>query len=150
MLRSMFAWLIGWRFPLISCILLCHPTVCSYEHYAVYLPLLSAYRYIITHFIHSFAGAYSPGWTFGLPFRCFLISHIQTHGRTPLDEWSARRRDLYLHKTTQHMNTRDRHSSHELDSNPRPQWPRGHWDRLTTHLQLRYFSIPEVAFNFMF
>jgi hypothetical protein len=31
----------------------------------------------------------------------FLISHIQTHGRTPLDERSARRRDLYLHRTTQ-------------------------------------------------
>jgi hypothetical protein len=37
-------------------------------------------------FIHSFTGAYSPGWTFGLPFRGFLITHIQTHGRTPLDE----------------------------------------------------------------
>jgi hypothetical protein len=36
--------------------------------------------------IHSFTGAYSPRWTFGLPFRGFLITHIQTHGRTPLDE----------------------------------------------------------------
>jgi hypothetical protein len=36
-------------------------------------------------------GAYSPGRSFGLPFRGFLITHIQTHGRTPLDEWSARR-----------------------------------------------------------
>jgi hypothetical protein len=36
--------------------------------------------------IHSFTGAYSPTWTFGLPFRCYLITHIQTHGRTPLDE----------------------------------------------------------------
>jgi hypothetical protein len=36
--------------------------------------------------IHSFTDAYSPGWTFGLPFRGFLIAHIQTHGRTPLDE----------------------------------------------------------------
>jgi hypothetical protein len=25
---------------------------------------------------------------------------IKTHGRTPLDEWSACRRDLYLHRTT--------------------------------------------------
>jgi hypothetical protein len=33
-----------------------------------------------------FTGAYSPGRTFGLPFRGFLITHIQTHGRTPLDE----------------------------------------------------------------
>jgi hypothetical protein len=35
---------------------------------------------------HSFTGAYSPGWTFGFNFRGFLISHTQTHGRTPLDE----------------------------------------------------------------
>jgi hypothetical protein len=36
-------------------------------------------------------------------------------GRTPLDEWSARRRDLYL--TTQ--NTNDRHPCPRWDSNPR-------------------------------
>jgi hypothetical protein len=52
-------------------------------------------------YLHSFiTGAYSQGYTFGLPFRGFLIRHIQTHGRSPLDEWSARRRDLYLHRTT--------------------------------------------------
>jgi hypothetical protein len=40
--------------------------------------------------IHSFTGAYSPGWTFGLPFWGFFITHIQTHGTTPLDdEWLA-------------------------------------------------------------
>jgi hypothetical protein len=49
---------------------------------------------VIVMLIHSFTGAYSPGWTFDLPFRGFLITHIQTHGRTPLDEWSARLRDL--------------------------------------------------------
>jgi hypothetical protein len=26
-----------------------------------------------------------PGWTFGLPFRGFLIIDIQTHGRSSLD-----------------------------------------------------------------
>jgi hypothetical protein len=36
--------------------------------------------------IHSFTGAYSPERTFGLPFRGFLITHIQTHGRTRLDQ----------------------------------------------------------------
>jgi hypothetical protein len=36
--------------------------------------------------LHSFTGAYSPGRTFGLPYQGFLITHIQTHGRTPLDE----------------------------------------------------------------
>jgi hypothetical protein len=37
-------------------------------------------------FIDSSTGAYSPGWTFGLLFRGFLITHTQTHGRIPLDE----------------------------------------------------------------
>jgi hypothetical protein len=34
---------------------------------------------INNHFIlgNSFTCAYSPGWTFGLPFRGFLITHIQ-------------------------------------------------------------------------
>jgi hypothetical protein len=31
---------------------------------------------------------------------------IKTLGRTPLDEWSARHKDLYLHRTTQHRNTK--------------------------------------------
>jgi hypothetical protein len=75
--------------------------------------------------IHSSTGAYSPGRTFGLPFPGFLITHIQTHGRTPLDEWSARRRDLYLHRTTQHINTRDKHPCPQRDSNPRPQQTSG-------------------------
>jgi hypothetical protein len=30
---------------------------------------------------------------------------------TPLDEWSARRRGLYLHRTTQHINIRDKQTS---------------------------------------
>jgi hypothetical protein len=53
---------------------------------------------------HSFIGAYSPGWIFGLPFWGILITHIQTHSRIPLDELSAHRRDLYLHRTTQQTN----------------------------------------------
>jgi hypothetical protein len=87
--------------------------------------------------IHSFTGAYSPRWTFGLPFRCFLITHIQTHGRTPLDEWSASRRDLYLHRTTQRINTtnihaprgiRTRDPSNQAAAHLRLR-PRGHWHR---------------------
>jgi hypothetical protein len=31
---------------------------------------------------------------------------IKTRGRTTLDEWSARRKGLYLHRTTQHRNTK--------------------------------------------
>jgi len=41
---------------------------------------------------------------------------LTTFGRTPLDEWSARRRDLYL---TTH--TTDRHSCLRWDSNSQPQ-----------------------------
>jgi hypothetical protein len=33
----------------------------------------------------------------------FLITHNYKHGRTPLDESSARRSGLYLHGTTQHI-----------------------------------------------
>jgi hypothetical protein len=89
-------------------------------------------------FIHSFTDACSPGWTFGLHFRGFLITHIQTHGRTPLDEWSDRRRGLYLHRTTQHINTTDKHPypsgirtrdpSNQVAADLRLR-SRGHWDR---------------------
>jgi hypothetical protein len=54
-----------------------------------------------------------------------LITHTQTHGRIPLDEWSARRRGLYLHRTTQHIDTRDKHPCPQRDSNPRRQQPSG-------------------------
>ena len=45
-----------------------------------------------------------------------------TFGRTPLDEWSARRRDLYL-KT---HNTHNRHPCPRWDSNPQSQQASGH------------------------
>jgi hypothetical protein len=34
----------------------------------------------------------------------FIITHNYTNGRIPLYKWSARRRDLYLHRTTQQTN----------------------------------------------
>jgi hypothetical protein len=40
--------------------------------------------------------------------RSHTIRHTHTAGRTPLDEWSARRRDLYL---WQHTDTHKRHTS---------------------------------------
>jgi thiosulfate reductase cytochrome b subunit len=52
----------------------------------------------------------SPHWALSSSLLRFLNhTHNYTHGRTPLDEWSARRRDLYLHRTTQQTNTRDKH-----------------------------------------
>jgi len=85
----------------------------------------------------------SPQWAMAPSFARFL-DHTQRHitvGRTPLDEWSARRRDLYL---TTH-NTHNRPTSmppggirtHNLsrraatDSRLRP---RGHWDWLIKYL----------------
>jgi hypothetical protein len=49
-----------------------------------------------------------------------FLDHIQfdTYSTTPLDELSARRRGLYLHRTTQCINTRDKHSCPQRDSNP--------------------------------
>ena len=50
----------------------------------------------------------------GLPLRDFSITlRHTTLGRTPLDEWSARRRDLYLYNT-QHSQQTDIHVTGEI------------------------------------
>jgi len=54
-----------------------------------------------------------------------FLDHTQrrsTFGRTPLDEWSARCRDLYLQHTTL---TTDKHSCPWWDSNRRTQQASG-------------------------
>ena len=87
---------------------------------------------------NNFFGATAPQWAMASSFTRFL-DHIQlrtTVGRTPLDEWSARRRDLYL---TTH-NTHNRKTSmppggirtHNLRRRAATDLrlrPRGHWDR---------------------
>jgi hypothetical protein len=64
-----------------------------------------------------------------------FLDHIQrraTVGRTPLNEWSARRKDLYLttHTTDIHapggIGTHDRSKRAAVDLRLRP---RGHWNR---------------------
>jgi hypothetical protein len=68
-------------------------------------------------------GARAPQWARASSFTRFL-DHTRrrtTFGRTPLDEWSASRRDLYL--TTQ--NTHDRHPCPRWDSNPQSQQASG-------------------------
>ena len=86
--------------------------------------------------------------TMASSFLRFFRDHTQRHttvGRTPLDEWSARRRDLYL---TTH-NTHNRQTSMlpagfepTISAGERPQTyglrPRGHWDRRLTVI---YISI---------
>jgi hypothetical protein len=71
-----------------------------------------------------------------------------THGMIPLDDRSARRRDLYL--TTL---TRDSHACPRRESYPhhnkRPKTPRfrprGHWDRLSVHLFALLFILILLA-----
>jgi hypothetical protein len=71
------------------------------------------------HVLHPSIGSTAQIGSWPPPLR--FLSHTQsdTHGRTPLDEWSSRRRGLYLHRT-QNINT-----CPELDSNPRSQQPSG-------------------------
>ena len=57
---------------------------------------------------------------------CREFTIILTHttlGRTPLDEWSNQRRDLYL--TTHNTQKRQRHQCPRRDSNPQSQQTRG-------------------------
>ena len=80
----------------------------------------------------------SPQWAMASSFTRFL-DHTKrriTVGRTPLDEWSARRRDLYL-TTQQHSQQINVHSpcgirTHNLSSRATADLclrPRGHLDR---------------------
>jgi hypothetical protein len=69
-------------------------------------------------------GATAPQGAMASSFPRFLV-HTQrrnTIGRTPLDEWLGRRRDLYL--TTQTFTT-DRHPCAWWDPNPRSQQASG-------------------------
>ena len=83
------------------------------------------------------------GMVFFFVWRCgptrataFSLSTITlrytTLGKTPLDERSVRRRDLYL---TTHNTHKGQHPCPQRDSNPQSEQtsgrrPRGHWDRL--------------------
>jgi hypothetical protein len=66
-------------------------------------------------------------------FRSSMITlRHTTHGRTPVDEWSARQRDLYV--TTQfHVpgGIRNHNPNRRSTADPHLR-PRGHWDRLSS------------------
>jgi len=68
----------------------------------------------------------------GLPLRDFTITLIghTTVGRTPPDEWSARRKDLYLRTHNTHTLTRGKHLCPRSDSHPQYQQAS---DRRRTH-----------------
>jgi hypothetical protein len=66
-----------------------------------------------------FAGAYSPGWTFGLPFGVSW-SHIKRHTVGLL--WMT---DQPVAQTSTYTGQHNRHPCPEGDSNPRPHQPNG-------------------------
>ena len=93
----------------------------------------------------------SPQWARFSSFTRFL-DHTQrrtTIGRTPLDEWSARRRDLYL---TTH-NTHNRHPCPRWDSNPQFQQASGRRNRAATGIGfilvqcLQFELVPVLRLN---
>jgi hypothetical protein len=104
----------------------------------------------VRSFIHSQALIVQDG-----PLASLLgfIDHTHTHGKTPLDECSARHRDLYLHRTTQHTNTTNIHAPSGIRTRDRSNQatadlrltPRGHCDRRMhahTYLKLNSKMIP--------
>jgi hypothetical protein len=107
--------------------------------------LSTGFSYCSTHCFYYDTLIFSHGATApsgpGPPhYRCFTITLIHTTlGRTSLDEWSARRRDLYV--TTQHSQKTAIHApgenrtlkpSKRAAADPRLR-PRGHWDRRHSH-----------------
>jgi hypothetical protein len=120
--------------------------------------LMEAYIISLTHFVkvtYKIAGPYPRMWIIFLLLFFLLAStthlrvsassflrfrdHTQWHdtvGRTPLDEWSACRRDLYLRNTQHSQQTnihapggiQTRNPSRRSAADPRLR-PLGHWDR---------------------
>jgi hypothetical protein len=86
-------------------------------------PLLSDFNPNLNILTHFFNGATAPSGEGPPHYRGFAIT-LKTHHtrRTPLDEWSARRRDLYL---TTHNNHKRQISCPRRDSNPQSQQANG-------------------------
>jgi hypothetical protein len=117
------------------------------SHFNGYVKLLShsSHRY---H--HAFTGAYSPGWTFDLPFRGFLITHIQRHttgllwtSDQPVAEVSTYtgQHNIYTQQTNilapNGIRTCDPSSQAAADISLRP---RGRWDRPATFITALQFG----------
>jgi hypothetical protein len=78
-------------------------------HFALSLGITLPLTLGSLHQIFFFLRTFPHYWGFSSTIQVSWSHTIDTYGRTPLDEWSARRRGLYLHRTTQHRNTRDKH-----------------------------------------
>ena len=85
-----------------------HPTswtsiLILYSHLRLGLPSGTYAQIYIKHLSHS---STAPSGPEPLHYRCFTITlRHTTVGRTPLDEWSARRTDLYMHNTQHKQET---------------------------------------------
>jgi hypothetical protein len=67
------------------------------EYTSVTLSLVLSSAFIVAKFIYYFLWLCSPARAMASSSTSFLDhTRLATFGRTPLDEWSARRRDLYL------------------------------------------------------
>jgi hypothetical protein len=86
------------------------------------------------------------------PFSGFL-DHTHTQGRTLLDEWSARRRDLYLHRTTQHTDTKRQTSIPRAgfeSATPATKRPQTYaLDRAATGIGIRIIVLYILRFSFL-
>jgi hypothetical protein len=92
--------------------------------YVALSPLLWCFFNNCIYYYYYFLWLCSPAWAMASSSTRFL-DHTQrrtTVGRTPLDEWSARRRDLYL--TTHNTQQTNIHAPW-WDSNPRSQQASG-------------------------
>jgi hypothetical protein len=106
---------------------------CQFPRTATTSKVIKYLKLIITIYFY-FLWLCSPAWAMASSFTRFL-DHTQwraTVSRTPLDEWSAHRRDLYLttHTTNIHVSSRiqthnrSRRAAIELRLRPH-----SHWDR---------------------
>jgi hypothetical protein len=112
-----------------------HTYIRTYLHTSTCIHICM-HSYIYTY-IHTFGRVCNnPQWARAPSFTRFL-DHTRrtTVGRSPLDEWSARRRDIYLTTHNTHnrrpcppggIRTRDLSRRAAADLRLRP---RGHWDR---------------------
>ena len=99
------------------------------------------FKLLYNLFFFLFSWRYNPlGRSFTAKLRALassfsrFLDHTRraTMGRTPLDEWSIRRRDLYLTTHSTHnrqTSTTDKHPFPRWDSNPQSQQASGRWDR---------------------
>jgi len=89
---------------------ICHLLALLGAHHILHVSRIRVNLLLIIFTATFVFGATDPQWARASSFTRFL-DHTQrrtTVGRTPLDEWSARRRDLYL--TTQHSQQTDIHA----------------------------------------